>query len=176
RPRTKLMRRFKLLILALVCCASAITGCASRQKARLLSDAMVKGVALHGEFDASIYKAFSDNLQRNAALVVQDARHRIEQIRQKYLFLGEQRLAQKLREGLEANEAILDNVGDTQFASANDQLLRAILDNQRLHSDDSLKALQDAAGRWNRLAGQSQAARKQTLDKNLQDFTKAEQD
>jgi hypothetical protein len=170
------MRDCKLLIVALLCCVLGITGCASRKKASVLSDAMVKGVALHGEFDASIYKAFTDNLQRNAALVVQDARHRVEQIRQKYLFLGEQRLAQQLKDILDADEAKFDSLGDTQFSSANEQLLKTILDNQRLHSNDSLKALQDAAGRWKQLVGQYQAKRKETLDKRLQDFIKAEQD
>jgi len=167
----------KSLAFLLLCFTIVTTGCASRKKAQLLSDAMVKGVALHGQFDTAIYKDLSEALQHDSAQLIQGSRNRLDAIRQKALFLGEQRLVETLRTALVSDADKFETEDSANFTSADAQLRAAIAATaDKKVTDKRMSALTEAAEDWKHAAGKNNTKRKEQLESRLKQFDQATQD
>jgi hypothetical protein len=163
----------RLMVLGLVCVPLATAGCASRAKAKTLSEAVGKGIVLHEQFDATIYKGYADALQSDSALRVHSTRNQLEGTRQKYLLLGELRLLDGLRTTLQREAAEFETSGKTDFGTADSQLVKAIADLQKTPANPAPAAA--AAAHWKDLADKYQGKRKEELDKRLDQFAQHEE-
>jgi uncharacterized protein YukE len=134
------------------------------------------GTTLHGQFDANVYQDLADELQRSSMLLIKATRTQLEEIQQKYLSLGEQRLVEKLRSSLLSDETAFENAGKTRFDAADAQLVKAIADLPKTVSNANTGSLQTAAAHWKDSAAEYQTKRKDELDRRLQQFDQAVQD